>query len=499
MEVLVILLVNIMLALAAPMVAAVATAICLVGMALLAPLTLLIESITVASSTAVGDIAAEGMGKLVEALVSGGDDDHDASDSEKSPALDGHASSAHLGAVETPSPANTAAPSIWQAINWKLWRRRLLLTSAISATGLLLVVLLLQTFLLGPLARRLVVPAAARDGIQLEFVQATGNLFVGRLHFRQVRLQRDDDDLSNFDLNVEQLSLDVDMSQLLLGNFRFDSVRGEGIAGSYTRVGKRPPDAPKRPFEIGVLTLIDSRVRVVDTTLLPIERLGPLEVQSPSFDLTVERAVVTPFRSSLAVFDALFHSEVNGAINGHAISASSSGSSESRRRTEWVLDHVKLSTLTQFAGGASQWLPEGELSARVSSEWSELDDTLPLHCLIGLHDVRSQDKAATSVTQKLAATAASAWLKRHSGESVEFDASLPRSAFEGKLWLHSVELGAKVGAGMTKKLLALRPNGSDDSVDSPAGSSVQDRLKGAAVKATWGTAKALMDRFRAPQ
>ncbi len=281
-----------------------------------------------------------------------------------------------------PAPHQASAPRR----RFSLWTRRLLLASA-SVTMLLLAGLVtINQWFLGDVARALLERQRQRTGIAISATEIGGNLFSGHFHARGLVITRSGHGDSDLALTVRSLEVGVPVWRVLARTIAIDVLTVAGVRGSILigipalaasppasdqapGAASATPAAPehepplpghgaKRRFEIASLDLSD-----VDLTYGDRTRRQPLVLA-----VKVDALSAHPLRSRWAVFDLLFHANASGTIAGRPFRIATSGD-DLGRTTEWKADGLPVALLASQIGGPFALLQDGSCDVAVHDRW----------------------------------------------------------------------------------------------------------------------------------
>ena len=275
-------------------------------------------------------------------------------------------------------------------------------------------VLIANFFFFDPLVRYGLDRVAARTGYAVAFEDASGNLLTGRLALDGVTVARDEGEGLGVDMRLDHTEFDVALLSLIRSTRRIEAMTVEGVRGTVRIPLREEGEAPKkarRGFAVDLGRFDDIDITVARAT----DQTHRVEIAS---------AEVAPFRSSTALFDLFFRSNLDGRIDGVPIKVATEVIAGNGRRTSWVFDEVPATTLAELTDRAPlNWLSGGTLSAHVEDEWALDDRRVDMDWSIALDGVRVAPPPGVGVTERLAATALGKAIER-SGGSAEFDFTL---------------------------------------------------------------------------
>lgn len=139
-------------------------------------------------------------------------------------------------------------------------RRPWILRLGLAAAGVLLLGWVLIEFLFfQPIVRAATDRVARKSGIELSYATVRGWLSTGHLTLRGVSTRRTGGDRDAFDLKIEELEFDARPWGLLRGELSLEFVGVRGARGRYERLGgaERPP---RKPFSADALEVADATI-----------------------------------------------------------------------------------------------------------------------------------------------------------------------------------------------------------------------------------------------
>lgn len=152
-----------------------------------------------------------------------------------------------------------------------------------------------------------------------------------------------------------------------------------------------------------------------------------------------------------------------------------------------------MKALTALVGPLS-WVDEGIVSARLTSQWTEAESNIPVHCEFAFQKVAAHVPQDAAPQTRLVATPVLNWINKHATEfDLAFDVRVPREAMAGQIWLANSALIAEISHAMKDELLSAASNLAS------AKDNFQDALKQKAIEAAKNAAKkagkSLLERF----
>lgn len=367
------------------------------------------------------------LGELIGALVSLA---YERRKTKPDAAPDQHTETAQQ-TVAAPSDTLTAdEPSAWsrRIATTRKWTRRLAWVSC----GLLvvsgLVFIAIQQLAFEPTIRMMFGELKATNDIEISFDRAEGNFATGKLQLRGVRIWRTNSRVSNFDIRMGSLDLDVDISALAGGELLFESVHVAEARGEYHRVGSSEPNANRKPYIIQ-----DLQVQDVDVTVKWRTQTVPVEVA---------RLQASPLRSEWSAFDVMFRSNGTGKVYGQDLNLTSAKSGVDVESTMTATGLPVEKALRDF-GGPFKWLTNGGADLRCRTAWRDTDDDLELQSewSISLNNVKAGAPDDASRAVKVAAFPVVVYLNRRSKPlQTEFSIPIAKSMFQGQTWPITSEL-----------------------------------------------------------
>jgi hypothetical protein len=285
-----------------------------------------------------------------------------------------------------PSAAPVPSPPSDRRRRFSVWTRRILVASA-GATVLLLVGLVtINQWFLGDVARALLERLRVRTGCAITAAEIDGNLFSGRFQAHGIVITRSGHGDSDIALTVRSLEVRVPVWRVLTRAIAIDTVIVAGVRGSIVRGIPPLPASPpasglasggpaateaasdpeppppghgaKRRFEIAHLDLSD-----IDLTYADRTRRQPLVL-----GVRVDALSAHPLRDRWAVFDLLFRANATGTINGRPFRIATSGE-DLGRTTEWHADGLPVALLASQIGGPFALLQSGSCDVTVQDHW----------------------------------------------------------------------------------------------------------------------------------
>lgn len=272
-----------------------------------------------------------------------------------------------------------------------------------------------------PILRYVLETASAKAGTEISFEQASGTLLAGDVTLTGIKMTREDQEGLTFDLEVKRAHADVHVMSLLSSVPTITLAEVEGVSG-YVSPPKRDKDKdksktkkPRKPFR--------ADLAVVKDVALEVRPKG-----SDAYPLVIETAQVAPFRSSLALFDLLFRSNLRAEIAGQPLIVETQRITEDGRKTIWSFENVEAEKLRLLVPRAPlTWLSGGTLTARVEDRWSLSEDWVDMAWRIELEDMEIVLPEEASGGQKLLGGALAKAVKMRGGDvALTYDLQLDK-------------------------------------------------------------------------
>lgn len=226
------------------------------------------------------------------------------------------------------------------------WPRRVVLGGLLLGLSLAAA----DRWAVGPVLRVALGAQLAAKGIEVDWSHASGRLSAGRVVLQHAHVARTDAAKGALDLEIAELTLDLDLGAALDGDPRvLERLVAKGVKGTVARrTGPRP--TPRRPWTVAELRLEDAQL-----TLRDPRRGAEVAVR-------VDRWVVHGFRRSHAAYDLLFRAEGQGHLGAGTFAVRSSGDTQ-------VIEGARLpvQAARPWLGRLGPLIDRGELDLRVEA------------------------------------------------------------------------------------------------------------------------------------
>ena len=322
-----------------------------------------------------------------------------------------------------------------------------------------------------------------RSDIKADCSEIDGSVFSGRISLGKCTFVRTAHPSSEFDLQVEQVRFDLNMSSLF-GTAQLQTAHIAGLIGSVIR--HQPQDKadtateeqkPRRSFEIQ-----DLKIEDVEINLSGVNKDGG-RFKLP---VTVTSATSAPLRSRLALFDILFRSNAIGQIAGADFEIRTAGDAMGRK-TIWRASDVPVASFGAVTGGAMSWFRDGVVNVYVEDSWRR-DGQLEIDMDWNLtfRDIEVQAPEVSAALTKLATGPVVDYVNSHDGEfPFQFQMVINESQFEYQSSLVAAGLWTAVGESVNNLLARFGFDAGESA------SETGDKLKEGA--------KSVLDRLRKPK
>ena len=285
-----------------------------------------------------------------------------------------------------------------------------------------------------------------RTGIKVVFQSATGNLFTGRLKLTDATAQRRESVVSNFDLRVEEIAIDLSMTEILASTARIESVLISGLTGNFHRVATPDRVKIRRRYEVDHLRLEHVEIVIQDTT----------RQEEARFNFKLNELDSRPLRSRFAVLDLLFRSNASGEISGQPFSIRTE-KTEKGRQTQWQVDELPVAFVARYLGGPFDWLSGGTVDVRVEDKWAIAESAeIEMRWSFVLKNLVVNSPDNTSVMGGILGATIGEYLRRNSEKlDVSFSLTMNEDQFEGAASADAAGLGDAVRNGFVREISEL--------------------------------------------
>jgi hypothetical protein len=274
------------------------------------------------------------------------------------------------------------------------WWRWLSIITASGAACVLAAMLVINQWFISDIVRMLLRKQQERTGISVVANSISGNLFSGYFQARGLRILTDETSANQIDIDVQSVSIEIDVWRVLATPLVIHGMTIEGMSGRYVRgIGEKTystqqdanatvPDEIERK-ELTELT--HQKVKSGRAFSISDFNLTNLDViygdarrpHSSPLPVAVNYMKVQSLRSEWAIFDVLFRSNTKGAIVHQPFSISTSGDALGRD-TQWHVDGLPVEVLADHIGGPFALLTAGTADVHVVDHWRRVQDRLVL-------------------------------------------------------------------------------------------------------------------------
>ena len=364
------------------------------------------------------------------------------------------------------------------------WTRWLLYTTSGLTAAVLLTLVVINMWFIDDVARWLLDRQRERSGIVITAGTIEGNLFTGRFQATGVSVERMDHPAGLIDLSVRRVEADISIWRVFRTPLEVRSLTVEGIHGRFergipgqapvTKKKKQEAKEPKqkRPFVITSLAITNLDVAYADHT-----RKRPLAVP-----VVIQHLTANPLRSQWAVFDVLFRANATGTIAKRPFHLSTSGD-HLGRETTWHVNGLPVEILAEQIGGPFALLTGGTCDVDVTDRWrlSGTDRVIVMDWSVVLKEVKAEVPEDTSTLMALLAKPAIAFINAKADRvPLSFRVELDENRFDGAASAEAAGLWQVVADSAAATLAELLGLDSDQVKDT--GEQLLDKAKDALDK-----------------
>ena len=209
----------------------------------------------------------------------------------------------------------------------------------------------------------------SRTGITVTFDSAEGSLFTGKLLMKGVTLKREKHPHRRFDLKVKEVSMDMDMTSLMIFRMRLEEAGITGLKGVVRRVGEENVSKRRKRrknFVIEKLVLKDA-----DLDIFVSESVDDDGTENRSSTvLYVERLESSAFHSRTSVYDFLFRSHGKGILKDSSFLIEKYDSVLGNAgQSRWYVESFPVELLAAYIGGPMVFIVDGGMELEVKNYW----------------------------------------------------------------------------------------------------------------------------------
>jgi hypothetical protein len=329
------------------------------------------------------------------------------------------------------------------------WLRRLSITFTILFLITLVLTLVIHFFLFDTTARIVLDQVRTRTGIEVAFDSVKGNIFTGTVHMKGVKLKREKHQQSLFNLQADELSLDMDMAALITFKAKMEELKVTGLKGTFRRVGKVKHLKPRKSFIIENFIMEDTDIQFSDTTR------GEKPVTA---SVKIKKMHSAPFRSRLSIFDILFNSTCNGTLQGTSSFAIEKKESPEARESRWTLHDLPLELIGEYVGGPLKLISDGSVFMEVENRWQTGNKSpIQMDWHLVIRDIKAQvpeEYPDTGIKRRMADRVVS-YINDHSREfSFRFSLGINEETFKDLVSFEGTGFQEALRKQLTAKLVA---------------------------------------------
>lgn len=329
--------------------------------------------------------------------------------------------------------------------------------SGLTCACIFIAFVLVNTVLFSPAMSMIASHISKKTGADISYSSVGGNVFTGAFQFKNLKVIKNTNDGFRFDLNTQDVSLDIDIYSLLSSTIVIEALHVNNVRGEIEDVRQARKykasddrqvneDEPKRLKAKKAFVINNLALKNLNFILLK-DGVEPL-------DVSVSVLESAPFRSRYAIFDTFFRSKVTADVNGHDLLIASYAV-DGGRETSWHLDHFPVSLVGKYLDKAPlNWFESGVIDVRVIDSWRyDKNADIDMDWSFVLKDVHMRVPEDASLLTKATMMPVMAYINRREDDlDVGFSLVMNEQQFEGALSLDAAGLWDAALEGMSKKL-----------------------------------------------
>jgi hypothetical protein len=284
-------------------------------------------------------------------------------------------------------------------------------------------VLVFNSYGIEPTLKLILDRLESRSGTQVKFTSASGNLLTGSLSLNGLRITRKVEGRNSFDLEVAHLTADMAWLRLFDPEWQLDHVDLLGVKGDFAVYPRQGGEGSRlaggNVFQARRVFISQADLRFTNFRDDP---------QGVPLKVGISRMEIDEYRSRWSLYDLLFHSTLEGKIDGEPFGFTRDVK-EGKQEVHWKLAGLPMAKWgSAWAGGAAKAMV-GRVDVTVDSAWP-VEDPRTIHMS---WKVEARDKGWTSS---------------------QFQGTMQRGQFEGAQSLADAGLWKVVGEGMADKAVS---------------------------------------------
>lgn len=328
-----------------------------------------------------------------------------------------------------------------------------------------------NTFFFEPTARFIASQVAGKTEMEISFSGVSGNAFSGALKLQELQVRRENHAQLDFDIVVQNASLNIDVFSLLSNPIAIETLAVEGIKGAIWHKAEQKDANPDRPDGHGASDtgskdgggaekapptrrLEAKKAFVINDLAINDVELELYKNSGEPLSLALDRIESAPFRSNYAVFDSFFRSNVAGRLSGHEITIATEETGGGRK-TSWKLDSLPVSLINSYVQKAPfNWFRSGSIDILVEDEWRRSETAeIEMDWKMLLKGVVVEAPEDASVVSKALARPLVTYInEREEDVDLRFSLVMNEKQFENTLSLHAAGLWDAVVTALSKKV-----------------------------------------------
>lgn len=294
----------------------------------------------------------------------------------------------------------------------KRWAIRILTAASALLLILLSAAAVANLFFFDSLTRWAFGQLEKRAGISISFERAEGSFWKGEFAFVNLKAARSGHPVSDFELKVNTVELDVSMGDLVRQNIVFDSLTIEGVEGLFeqkVKGGRRGREKknrlPRRGFELNNFSLENLSLDYANFS-------APREFRA---ELKLDYFRSDSIAGDSFVSDLLFKANASGSLNGLAFSLINDKRAGEPFKSIWLCRDMPVTDLAALMGGPFDWFESGLADLAVANrQLSEGEPGKLMEWKLSLRDFQVRPPADSSAATRISAAPLINYLNRKS-------------------------------------------------------------------------------------
>lgn len=222
-----------------------------------------------------------------------------------------------------------------------------------------------------------------------------GNLFTGNFSFSNLKLNKNEENKTKFDLQIDKFFIHAPLLGVLSSIAKIDHVQISNIKGNAVLLDKKDQTNIVNKKLKAKKSFLVSNIEIMNANLA-IKKANSIDL-----NLQIDKFNIKPLRSSYAIFDLIFRNNMVATINSIPFNILTKEIDDGRE-TNWTIHNFPVEILSDYIDKTPfKMFKDGTVDIDIKDSWQLRDkSTIDIDCNLNFHNVTIKSSDGAGLLQK---------------------------------------------------------------------------------------------------